>query len=77
TAQPRTARSETATQSNSRTASSRATSNRPVNGGYYWLTVNGEQTIGKFNSSVNSFEIIGWEVPVEQAEVTVGARITQ
>ncbi|MCS5737426.1 hypothetical protein, partial [Herbiconiux daphne] len=77
TAQPRTARAETATQSNSRTTSSRATSNRPVNGGYYWLTVNGEQTIGKYTSQVDSFEIIGWEVPVERAEATVGARISQ
>ena len=60
-------------------STSRSTASRSPsleNGGYYWLTVNGEQTIGKFNASVSSFEIIGWEVPVEEADVTVGARIT-
>lgn len=49
----------------------------PANGGYYWLTVNGEETIGRFDGDNNHFDIIGWEVPVEAADATVGAHIVR
>lgn len=48
-----------------------------VDNGYYWLMINGEQTIGKFYSGVNSFEIIGWEIPVDYDDAIVGNRIIQ
>ncbi|MFW3388076.1 UNVERIFIED_CONTAM: hypothetical protein RF648_18980, partial [Kocuria sp. CPCC 205274] len=47
----------------------------PVYEAFYWLTVNGERTIGQYNSDNEHFLIIGWEVPVERADATLGSRI--
>lgn len=46
-----------------------------INHGVYLLTVSGEQTVGKYDESMNHFETIGWEIPVEREEVTVGRQL--
>lgn len=48
-----------------------------IDNGYYWLTFNGEQTIGQYVESQNSFNIIGWELPISRDEATVGAQINR
>lgn len=76
-----TQRSAPAAQPQTRAETAPTAQRRPTSGSSltdsecYWLTVAGEQTIGKYNSSLNSFEILGWEVPVEAQEATVVAHI--
>lgn len=41
------------------------------NNGVYVIVVSGERTVGKFDSSLNHFETVGWEIPVELSDATV------
>ena len=43
----------------------------PQNNGVYLITVDNERTVGKYDGSMNHFEIIGWEVPVAASDATI------
>lgn len=55
-----------------RTQSTSLTDNR-----YYWLTVDGEETIGQYKSAQNCFFVIGWEVPVEREDASNVVAVTR
>lgn len=46
-----------------------------TNNGVYKLVVDGNETVGKFEASCDHFEILGWEVPVEREDATIGERL--
>lgn len=43
-----------------------------IDGGVYKLIVDGTATVGKFDQDCAHFEILGWEVPVEHEDATIG-----
>lgn len=43
-----------------------------INHGVYKLTVDGTETVGKFDQDCAHFEILGWEVPVEHEDAIIG-----
>lgn len=60
---------------------SSASTNRDANGtplinnGVYKLVVDDHETVGKFVADCDHFEILGWEVPVEREDATIGERL--
>lgn len=46
-----------------------------INHGVYKLIVDGNETVGKFEADCDHFEILGWEVPVEREDATIGERL--
>lgn len=71
TATPAPAAVPQATQARAAQPRTRSALTAPVNNGVYIITVSNERTIGKYNSDLAHFEIVGWEVPVEASEATV------
>lgn len=46
-----------------------------INNGVYKLVVDDHETVGKFVADCDHFEILGWEVPVEREDATIGERL--
>lgn len=57
-------------------ATTRDTNGTPlINNGVYKLVVDDHETVGKFIADCDHFEILGWEVPVEREDATIGERL--
>lgn len=58
------------------TATTRDANGTPlINNGVYKLVVDDHETVGKFIADCDHFEILGWEVPVEREDATIGERL--
>lgn len=50
-----------------------------VDRGFYWVNLGGRngRTIGQYNQSTASMQLIGWDIPIPVADLVIGALITE